>query len=881
MKFKLLLICLLFLTCQSFAQTGRVKRAIKALEKEKIEKAEKLLYKSLSKDSINAGAHYGFSLLFVSEVYNSYNIDSAYHHINLAIAQFDSLDADDKQRKKLRKLDIVDSTLQNQKAVIESRAFEHVNETHTIAAYNYFIQNYSTASQVPEAIRIRNEIAYNQALEENTYDAYKYFLDTYPDAVQIAEASELYEFLLYENKTKSRRLNSYIDFLKEHPNTNYTTDALENIYELYTIDHKPDSYLRYIKDYPQDKKFTKKAVDILFHQVKQQKGIAFFQDKYGQYASDSLQRIIAVAQNSIFPIVENGYYGFKNNQGQIIISPQYDEIDEEYLCGNLPDDYVIASKGASKTMLTHTGGVIFPQLVGEVSKLGQGLLLTQKAGKYKAIHVAGYEITNTPFDTLSILDDQYLKYGMGGKWGLLSFNGRKITEAQYDDIFTEGDYIVFEKNEKLAIANDQRLFAFANEGREQLRFIYDDYELLHNNDLLAFNGENQTVLNSDLETVIAEDNQEIHQLKDAWLIRSEKFRFYSEDMLPISNEGYDAAYFTDNFLALKRANQWALINQGENLFPEFAYDSVQLTGNYFAVGIKADSTFVVFGNGDRTLLPKKTEFKVVKANNHLGKPGAEIFVVNNSNNYKTIYNQQGKQIINGRYDDVSMLGIHYIVLERYRRKGLADTTGNILLPVSYDGLGNYTDEDINILKNQKFGLYNRTKGVDISPQYDVILKPYNDSIYIASKGRNLGLIDRKNGQILPFEFNDIKFWNDSLALVKTSDQWKILNTKTKQPVLDGINDIKFLEQSGGKNATQSAIIYKNNAYGVITSNSLGFLPPVYDDVYTLGKAANPVYFAEKRVKEAGLYVVIYYNSEGEAIHQQTFSEEDYDMIYCY
>ncbi len=880
MKFKLLFVCLVFLAFESYGQTGRVKRAIKALEKEKIEKAEKLLYKSLTKDSINSGAHFGLSLIFVTEEYLAYNIDSAYHHINVAIAQYDSLGAADKQKKKLQKIDIVDTTLQNQKALIESLAFQHVNHTNTIEAYNYFIQNYSSASQVPEAIRIRNEIAYNFALEENTYDAYKHFIDTYPDATQIAEASELYEFLLYENKTKSRTLDSYIGFLKEHPSTNYTNDALENIFELYTIDHKSDSYIRYIRDFPQAGKFAKKAVDFLFHQVRQKEGIRFFTEKYGHFVNDSLQQVITQSYNSIFPVVENGVYGFKDSHGNVVIKPQYEDIDEAYLCGELPENYLVVGNGGTKTMLSHSGAVIFPELTGSLFSLEQGLILLQKAGNYKLLHVAGYEITSTAYDSLAILDDQYVKYSVGKKWGLLSFSGRKITNPQFDDIFTEGDFILFEKNGKLAIANDEQLFRFANEGKDQLRPVYDGYDLLDNNDLVAFRGDYQTVIDKNLDVVIPEKIQEIHHLSDGWLIREEKFRFYTEDMLPISNEGYDAAYFTEGWLALKRGNKWALIDQEHSTFPIFEYDSLQLVGNHFALGTKSDSTFAIFKTGDRKLLPKKATYKVAKANSHLGKSGAEIFLVNNSNNYKTVYNQSGKEIINGRYDDVSMLGTQYIVLARYNRRGLADTTGNILLPVTYDGIGNYTGEDINILKNQKFGLYNQVKGIEIGPQYDVILKPYTDSLYIASKNRSLGLIDVNNQEVLPFEFTDIRFWNDSLSLVKTADQWKIFNLKNKQPELDLVSSLKFLD-GAGKEAMQTAIIYKDNAYGVITAENLDLLSPVYDDIYVLGKAENPIFFAEKRVKEAGLYVVIYYNSSGETIHQQTFSEDEYDLIYCY
>src|SRR5690606_34821885 len=140
--------------------------------------------------------------------------------------------------------------------------------------------------------------------------------------------------------------------------------------------------------------------------------------------------------------------------------------------------------------------------------------------------------------------------------------------------------------------------------------------------------------------------------------------------------------------------------------------------------------------------------------------------------------------------------------------------------------------------------------------------------------------DKNNNEVLPFEFDDIKLWNDSLALVKSVDQWKFINLNNKQPVMEEISDIKFLEQANNT-SIQRAIIYKNNAYGVVTSHNLEFLSPVYDDIYILGKAENPIFFAEKRVKEAGLYVVIYYNALGNTIHQQTFSEEQYDLIYCY
>src|SRR5690606_41797358 len=100
---------------------------------------------------------------------------------------------------------------------------------------------------------------------------------------------------------------------------------------------------------------------------------------------------------------------------------------------------------------------------------------------------------------------------------------------------------------------------------------------------------------------------------------------------------------------------------------------------------------------------------------------------------------------------------------------------------------------------------------------------------------------------------------------------------TKNAVLQGIRSLKYVSD----NESTQAIISKGTQYGVSSDRNLELLPPTYDDILNLGTVDQPIYFAEKRVTEAGLFVVIYYNADGEVIHKQTFSEEDYDHIYCY
>src|SRR5690606_464597 len=326
-------------------------------------------------------------------------------------------------------------------------------------------------------------LAYERARRINTYDAYKYFMDTYPDAVQLKEASELYEFLLYEKKTQSRTLESYRSFLREHPNTNYTFDALQNIFELYTVNSKPEDYRKYIADYPGNH-FSEKAIGYLYHILKEKQGIGFFEKEYERMIDDSLRRVIAVDKRTIFPVYESGIYGFKDDRGSMVIAPQFTTIAEDYLCGEIPENYLQGSVGDEEFIVNHHGTQIFRDKYSEVFPMGQGLLLVQQQGRFGVLHLSGNEVADVEHDTLALLNKQYLKYQRNNHWGLLSLSGREITMPVYDDIFSLGDFILFEKDAKLSLANEEVIFSLANGEIKDLPFQFDDLLLLENGSIL-------------------------------------------------------------------------------------------------------------------------------------------------------------------------------------------------------------------------------------------------------------------------------------------------------------------------------------------------------------------------------------------------------------
>jgi hypothetical protein len=76
------------------------------------------------------------------------------------------------------------------------------------------------------------------------------------------------------------------------------------------------------------------------------------------------------------------------------------------------------------------------------------------------------------------------------------------------------------------------------------------------------------------------------------------------------------------------------------------------------------------------------------------------------------------------------------------------------------------------------------------------------------------------------------------------------------------------------------IVHQENAYGVISSRYGRVVPSTFSDIINIGSDEEPLYFAEKNIEEAGIYVVIYYDKQGKLLRRQVFEKEEYDEIYC-
>ena len=65
------------------------------------------------------------------------------------------------------------------------------------------------------------------------------------------------------------------------------------------------------------------------------------------------------------------------------------------------------------------------------------------------------------------------------------------------------------------------------------------------------------------------------------------------------------------------------------------------------------------------------------------------------------------------------------------------------------------------------------------------------------------------------------------------------------------------------------------------SNRRGVVIPIkFSDIVNVGSPESPVYFTEKHVPEASIFVVIYYDAKGILLRKDVYEHDDYDRIYC-
>lgn len=851
-KILFLIAFLLLLSCLAQAQIGLVKKSLKAQYKGKLDKAEKLVNKAIKKDSIMPAVYYAKASLLFDSAYHHFNIDSAYRNLKKGRMFFASLD-----EKGMRKhigigIDLLE--FNRLKERIEHAAFIRAEMNNTEEGYIAFLYNYNGSKYQKTAIERRDSLAFETVSQINTYQAYDEFMTRYPQAIQVPDAKRKYERLYFYKSTADGKLISYTKFLEKHPATPYRRDAEKAIFDISTADNTPNSLIQFIKTYPKSQ-YAHKAKRLLY----------YIDPLAYEWKSDSLENVKKLnGAGSLILINKYKKYGYVDFSGTVIIPANYADVKAEYLCQTLSSDFF----QTNKEVVARNQAIIFSGLFNEAHDLGLGILLIKTPSGGFIIHKSGWPVSVQKVEDAKIIES-YISYKINGKWGLMTLAGKIIIKPEFGEIFYTSGYFFLKKGELFDITVKRKLVESADNASLKFQTIYSDFEIMDNGFLWVKSDYGESLLNYNLYEVIPYGRQKIKMIPDGYFVSSSRNNWIlKSDLKTQINIGSGPFKINNSYLVY--SNQLYYL-------PEFKsigkFDSLTLKGNEFAVTYRNDSTFTFFeGLG---YIIRQGEVNVDYLNSS---SSAQYIGLPKLNGRGWVYyDKTGKIALDGNYEEVKPIGKEYLVVSSGGKKGLF-TVGNVqLLAPKFDAIANYNEGYVSYLSKGKFGVVNYTLGVKASNEFDKNIQPYNSFILIGEKDGKKGLTNNTGHPLTEFEFEEINFWSDSVALVKQNFSWHFIDIFENKKVGPKMKSYHFVRND---DLEKVIIGYVENGYGVFSNRKGEVIAPTFNDIINLGSPTEPVYFTEKHVEEAEFYVVIYYDKNGALLYKQAFEGEDYPLIYC-
>ncbi|MTI21319.1 hypothetical protein E1176_09840 [Fulvivirga sp. RKSG066] len=857
MRLYLLLLLTGFLSSCVFGPVGTSKRALNQLEKGNFDKARTLTAKSLEKDSLVPALLFTKSKLLIAK--NDPGLyDSGYYFILRGISVLDTLNLKDQEKHFKHGFD--STTLQSHKEKIDSLAFAYYeHEINTEDGYNRFLRNYPTASQVPDAIAKRDVLAFATAMSQNTYESYKAFMEKYPRAVQIPEAKRRYEKLYFDKSTADGRVASYIRFLDKHPQTPYRKEAEQKIFEVITAEHSVGGYRLFLRNYPKSH-LRNKTIDLLYH-VAKTRG-----ESVNMPLGDSLQRVQALEPHTLFTFLEEGRFGFMDAKGEVVINPIYQTVNPIYKCSGITHDYL----QVDNKVVGRNGGIISHQNFTEIEDLGYGLLKGQQVGGWSLFHKSGRKLRNTTYDEIRLINGNILALKRGQNWRLETISGRLLVQDNFDDIYLTEGYIIFEKGDLIEVKNVKQLMSAVDSQPISFDYFYSDYEILPNGNLWLESNYGEAVVDKNLEEVVSYGSQEIEFISGGYLVnKSGQYTFRNGSLEVLASHMKRVAY-NQAWLAGRVDSSTAIIRLADFAIKNYEIDSVKLIGAHFLTAYKNDSVKLFFPNGVERGFKKSVSFDLLN-----GGEQEYIFVIDDK---RLLYNTKAQYILEVERKEFSPLGKEYLVFTVRGKKGLIDAkTGKVLLKAEFDAIGNYDNGRVSLLKKRKFGMFDITSEGYVKPEYDKNISQYSDSVYVGEKGDKAFILDKQGDLLIDEGFEMVEHWSDTVALVKKEGDWHFLSLNSAE-----ISDLSFQSYDITKISEEEKVItiLSNGKYGVVSNLRGEVVPPTFNDIVLFNAPGQPVFFTEKRIKEAAFYVVIYYDIEGNVLRKQAFESAAYDKIYC-
>ena len=504
--------------------------------------------------------------------------------------------------------------------------------------------------------------------------------------------------------------------------------------------------------------------------------------------------IAKVEKYNYFVLKQDNLTGVIDRSGNSVVHSEYDDIKipnpekAVFICYKGDDVKVLNEKG--EEILTDYEKIEPIRLKNIASDLmyEKTVLVYLENGKYGLINFEGKKITKPIYDQIEGLPykEGELLVKQNEKYGVINIKGNKLVELEYDQIavdgyYTEGSnyqyagYIISNKTE-----DGYRYGYINNEGKVILKTEY-----------------NQLSRITDIE-----DNENVYLL----CAKDGQFGIKKNEKELITNEYQSIRYDANNqLLVVEKSKKYGIATLNGQLIIPTQYEQIDIIGIYIYAKNEQGTT-VYNSNGTEANIDTNIEILNTKNEKYRIR-------INNENGTKYgVIGKDGKQIIEEKYNYIEYLDNNYFIVSNENSKlGVLDDKENIKVEIENDSLQKIENTDIVqtlTAQDQMTRLYSKdmvkicemkNATIEVKENYIII---YNSEFikYFSKDGKELknteaypnnklfarkendkwGFEDKNGNIVVQCEYDKVTEFNEyGFAAVKKDGKWGSINEQGK------------------------------------------------------------------------------------------------------
>ena len=516
---------------------------------------------------------------------------------------------------------------------------------------------------------------------------------------------------------------------------------------------------------------------------------------YFIYQNGKKYEIEEVKQYNYFSLRKDNLFGVIDRSGNIIIEPTYDDVKipnpekPVFVCYEGDSTKVLNER--KEEILTDYDKVEPIQLQNTVNDLiyEKSVLKYQQDGKYGLIDFEGKRITKPIYDSIDSLNykEGQLLVKQDGKTGVINIKGNTLIDIKYDQINVDGYYT----KENGYNYSGYIVSTTTDQGYRYGYINYDGKLLLEPN------------YNQLSRVTQIQDNN------NAYIICAENGRYgvIKNDENIIPNEYQSIEYDEgNNLFTIEKGKKYGIANIEGNIIVPTEYSQIDITGVYLYA---TNEQGVVVYNSDGTQANIDTNIAIINTSNEKYK-----IRIDNSNGTKYgVIDKEGQQVIDEKYNYIEYLFDDYFIASTENSKlGIIDDKDNVKVEINNDLLQKIEGTDIiqtMTASDNVTRLYDKSlnkicemanANIEVKDDY-IKISNTEETKYFSKEGKELrntevypnntlfaknengkwGFANKNGDTVVEAKYDRVTEFNEyGFAGVKLNGKWGVLNSKGEE-----------------------------------------------------------------------------------------------------